>query len=476
MTAPAVTVPTVPPLARVPNVELMQTGTWNISTGTFTFTVEDLMASVAALGCPAVRRPVLKLGHVDPRFDGEPGVGYIDSMATADNGRTLVGDYAGMPGWLGEVLASAYPDRSIEGEYDYRCQMGHTHPFVVHAVALLGVTPPGIGSLESLQDVAQLYGVDVAAAAVPAATGTPVVVHAKGTPRMPNPTPRQVAASVSSTDVTRAFYDSELGRSWDIWIEELQLDPLQLIYINDADNTRYRVPVVVGAGDGVEAVTFGDPVKVVIRYEDAPAQPAAAARRDDVIRFASRAESRPGAPNTPAASAGGQSPSQEGSPAVAFTDEQLATMRQELGLEADADEAAISTALTERLAAPPEPAPTPSPEPVPTTLPEGVVTIDSAQLEALQVAARRGDEARARQEAEDRAATVDAAVGDGRIPPARREHWLSQLAADPGAAAVLASLTPGLIPVGAAIGHAGGNGGDSDPLYAAVFGNGKEGN
>lgn len=455
MTSP-VTVPQASPLARVPNVELMHTGTWDISTGTFTFTVEDLTSAVAALGCPAVRRPVLKLGHVDPRFDGEPAVGYIANLAVAENGRTLVGDYAGMPGWLGEVIASAYPDRSIEGEYDYRCQLGHTHPFVVHAVALLGVVAPGIGSLASLQDVAALYGVDVTASRRP--TGTPVIIHAKGS-SVPNPTPRQVTASVTSDDVRRAFYASDVGKSWDIWIEELQLDPLQLIYVDDSDNTRSRVPVVIGEGDGIDAVTFGDPVRVVIRYEDAPAQPAAAGSRDDVIRFASRAESRPGARSRNPAAGG---PSQEGSPAVAFSDTQLASMREQLGLAEDADEEAIMAALGERLTAPPD---APAPE-----LPDGVVTIDATQLEALQVAARRGDEARARQEADDRMALVTAAIADGRIAPARRDHWLAQLAADPGAKDVLASLAPGLIPVGSPVGHSGGASEGDDALYTVLFG------
>lgn len=454
----SVTVPTSTPLVRVPNVELMQTGTWNISTGPVDFTVEDLSAAVTALGCPAVRRPVLKLGHVDPRFDGEPAIGFIDNMATADNGRTLVGDYAGVPGWLGDIMASAYPDRSIEGVFDFVCQMGHTHPFVVEAVALLGVTAPGIGTLASLQDVATLYGVEVAAAR--SATGTPVTVQAKGSP-MPNPSPLRISASVSASDVMRAFYASPAGQGWDTWIEELQLEPLQVIYLDDSTNDRFRAPVIIGEGDGTDAVSFGDPIKVVIRYDDAPTTANAAASSDRVIRFASRAESRPDAPQTPAAAAEGTSNTEEGSPVVSYTDDQLATLRQTLGLPGDADESAINTAVLERLAAPADPPPA-------AELPEGTVAIDSTQLEALQVAAARGEEARARQEREDRAALVAAAVTDGRIPPARREHWEAQLAADSGSAEVLAKLAPGLIPVGAEKGHAGTV--DDDPLYASVFG------
>jgi hypothetical protein len=170
-----VAVPTALPLSTVPDVELMRTGTWQLSTGPATFTTGDLVSAVAALECPAVRRPILKLGHTDPRFDGQPAIGYVNNMATAAGASVLRGDYVGMPGWLTvDVLASAYPDRSIEGWWNYQCAVGHVHPFVVTGVALLGVSPPGIGVLESLQDVATLYGV----AAASGAGGTPFAVRA----------------------------------------------------------------------------------------------------------------------------------------------------------------------------------------------------------------------------------------------------------------------------------------------------------
>ena len=43
---------------------------------------------------------------------------------------------------------------------------------------------------------------------------------------------------------------------------------------------------------------------------------------------------------------------------------------------------------------------------------------------------------------------VAAAIGDGRIPPARKEHWLKSLAADyEGTKTVLEGLEPGLVPL-----------------------------
>lgn len=185
-----VSVPTAPALSAVRNVELIHTGRWAVSSGNWNASREDLLAAVAALDCPAVRRPVLKLGHShggQPLWagnpTGQPAVGWVDNLRLLNQGHTLVGDFAGMPGWLGDVAASAYPDRSVEGSYDFRCQIGHTHPFVVTAVALLGVTAPGVGTLRSLQDVGTLYGVDAGA-------GTQVVARfAPDQPRAPEGSP-----------------------------------------------------------------------------------------------------------------------------------------------------------------------------------------------------------------------------------------------------------------------------------------------
>ncbi|MGI5171881.1 hypothetical protein ACQEU3_46820 [Spirillospora sp. CA-253888] len=311
-----VTVPQALPLVTVPGVELMHTGTWPISTGVATFTSADLHNAVAAQDCPAVHRPVLKLGHQEPnpdsetrlRWDGEPAIGYIANPGVVEGGRTLVGDYTGMPGWMTpEVLASAYPQRSIEAEYDHVCQLGHVHPFVITAVALLGTTPPGIGTLQSLQDVAALYGVaasapEPAATALLGAAGTPVTitVHAAREAPVPNPHPAEVRAGVTTEDVRRAFYGSDYGRSWDVWITEMQLGPeIQIIAVDDATGTLSRVPVQISDGDGEDAVSFGEPIKVVVRYEDAPtgvAAVAAASARPAAVRYASRRESRPDAP------------------------------------------------------------------------------------------------------------------------------------------------------------------------------------
>lgn len=489
MTTPVTTAPDVPaaqPLSRLGNVELMKTGTWNASTGRHTFTTEDLSNAVAALECPAVRRPVLKLGHTDPRFDGEPAVGWLANMATTDDGHTLVADFVGMPGWLGPILASAFPDRSIEGQWHYRCALGHDHGFVLTGLALLGVSNPAIGTLASLQDVASLYGVDVAAA--DAGSGTPFTVELKGNAMSDNE-PRVVAASVTTEDVRRAYYDDA---PWEYWIEEMCLDPLQLIVVDDQNGDRMRVPVIVAPdGDGVDGVTFGDPTKVVVRYEDVPSagttapagtDPAAddagqtaAASAPQVIRYASRAESRPGqkaGASTPAAPADGATT--EGGSDVEITNEQLAALRTALGLADDADLAAIiaavqaltavrgtlgleDTASVEDIVAAIEALASSAGDQSSQTAAAAagsVVSLDREAFAAMQREAALGRAAHERQQREDRERTIDQAIAKGKIPPARRDHWLALLAADPkGTADTLKAIPDETVVSLSEIGH-----------------------
>lgn len=565
-----VTVPEPLPLATIPGVELVRAGQWDISTGRITFTRDDLAAAVAALDCPAIRRPVLKLGHDEPdpengkRWDGEPAIGYIDAMALADEGLTIVGDYVGMPGWLGTVMASAYPDRSIECYWDWPCQLGHVHPFVISAVALLGVVRPGVGTLQSLQDVAALYGV---AAADDAGRGEPVTltIRAAKEPVMPNPRPKKVAAGVTSEDVRRAYYDDA---PWPEWICEMQLNPLQLIIVDDNSGKYYRVPVTV---DGEDEFTFGDKVEVKIRYEDVPA--AAAKTAAAAIVFASRAESRPGTakaavsdtawsefsksdydvaqwhraclvhthdgaaedkgdcklpvkepsgtlnrngvhaaaqrigqlkgvdadtkkaaakklvalyrnqlkedpPDSLLELAGESSSNASKAPPVTAAgpngDQKEgagmdpAKLREALGLSPEATDEQVRETLAdsgvtrapgeppddppedpETDPADPEPLIPPPPEPQqPAGLPEGVVTIDAAALGELRKQAADGAAARRQQQTEARDAAIKAAIGQGKIPPARREHWERLWNSDPdGTKSTLASLAAGTVPL-----------------------------
>ena len=102
-------------LARREGIELIHTGSWSALSGSWKPTRDDILAAVEAQQCPAVRRPRLKLGHTDPRFneggDGEPALGWIENLRAVDDGNTLVGDQVALP-WLSAVQAAAYPSRN----------------------------------------------------------------------------------------------------------------------------------------------------------------------------------------------------------------------------------------------------------------------------------------------------------------------------------------------------------------------------
>ncbi|MEE6295190.1 head maturation protease, ClpP-related [Georgenia wangjunii] len=161
-------------------------------------------------------------------------------------------------------------------------------------------------------------------------------------------------------------------------------------------------------------------------------------------------------------------PNQEG--ADAMSDTLIKGLRERLGVPADQELteaqalAAVDEALAERAGD--------GPAKATFTPPPGTVVLDSAQYEELKANGEAGVQARAEQLKASREAIVDAAVADGRIPPARKDHWLAQLAADEeGIAPVLASLPKGTIPL-VAKGVTGGvdESSDEDSFYSRAWG------
>ena len=140
-------------------------------------------------------------------------------------------------------------------------------------------------------------------------------------------------------------------------------------------------------------------------------------------------------------------------------------LRDRLGLTASADEltdelllAAVDEALDERA------------EETPTNkAPEGTVLLDEGKYQALQADAAAGRAARDEQVRAHRAALVESAIKDGKVPPARRDHWIAALNADEeGASAALAALAPGLIPL-AELGHAVEVESAEDSAYSSIY-------
>lgn len=411
-----VDVPAAPVLATVAGVELGSVGYWDISNVQgWHPTAEDFAAAIAALDCPAVRRPVLKFGHTGTPGEGDPTIGIVDNLRLADEGQTLVGDFVGVPAWLAEaddqgrsVLSSAYPDRSGEWVHDYVCQLGHTHPFVLRAMALLGVVAPGIGTLESLYDL-----------------------YTKAPQKETTMTSSTALAGTTADAVRKAYYNGPAATDYSLWIREMFIDPAELIVQNDADDTLLRVPYTV-SGDTVE---FADPQPVKVEYVNARA-----ATGDPVVAFASRAEAR-GAESTSAAQAE-DTQGKEG--AMPTLKEGLA---QKLGISADADDETTLKALDEALAANTGNSPDPdaeleTPAQVAAAAKKlGMTVLDEQTAAKLTADASAGREALSRIQRESDEKVVASAISDGKIPPARKNHYLGLMERDrDGTTEWLASL------------------------------------
>lgn len=144
-------------LRTIRDVELVKVGTWATTSGEWIVTADDLAAAVEAHAAGILRKPVVKLGHVGPMRDAAPALGYVDNLRVTAAGGTLIGDLVNVPRALAAILPTGYPDRSVEGLIDYEAPGGRVWPLVLTGLALLGATAPGVDTLRSLQDVADLY-------------------------------------------------------------------------------------------------------------------------------------------------------------------------------------------------------------------------------------------------------------------------------------------------------------------------------
>lgn len=172
--------------ASLKDVELARPGTWQLSSGEFVCTEQHLIDAARYAAREGARPAPVKLGHVDPRFDGEPALGWLGNYRVEDrDGLVLLADIDGMPDWLGATADTAYPDRSVEGWTDFT-DGEETYSFVVDALALLGVTPPGMTSIRSLRDLPQALGV-AASARIVARAPSPAPAPPAQTPETSGP-------------------------------------------------------------------------------------------------------------------------------------------------------------------------------------------------------------------------------------------------------------------------------------------------
>jgi ATP-dependent protease ClpP protease subunit len=162
-------------------------------------------------------------------------------------------------------------------------------------------------------------------------------------------------------------------------------------------------------------VDTGEPVE--------PVDQAKARFNRSVFNYAGRDKAP--APKPPAASADGFNKStQEGRPAVAFSDEQVTSMRQQLGLPEDADEATILAALDEALAERADETPVAA-----STIPAGHVVIPEARLRDLEIGASAGTRAAETLHNQERSAFLESVKA--KYAPTNRAAWEAEYDRDP---------------------------------------------
>lgn len=497
----------LPELVTMPGVDLVAAGSWDLSSGRNTFTREDIQNAIEAAKCPAVGPPVIKLGHVDPRFDGEPAIGRVTNLRADESGNKLLGDLADMPGWFGSIANAAYPKRSIEGSYGFKCQIGHDHPFVITGLALLGVTAPGVGVLGGLPDIASLYGIHAAAAGEVFRTA-------------PQDIEGDVVA-VTEEDVRRAYYaNSGAPPTW--WITELQMSPTQLV-VAGTDGDIYRVPFTIEGEDG--DVSFGEAELIkdfaeltasrgtghVVTYASAAASKTFIPEDDDGDGDGSADEgddapdvtagegdsTRPGKHgkftgththphNAYGAQEGDESHShshshkgddvhkhahatgpgadKDGGSEVEFTSEQEANLRSALGLGEDDEmtpEAVLTASAALRESADKKVAAAKR------SLPPGVIQVSQEVWDNLNNKVEASARFQAKVMRNERDEVIDKAIRDGKFTAASRNVWVRQWDIDPDAARdTLATLKKNVVPV-SDLGVGGGN--LDDEAYEAEF-------
>ncbi len=449
-------------LVTVPDVELVSTGTYQLASGEATFSAENLADAVAAAQDATVTAPRLKIGHTDPRFaeavaagdlDGEPAFGVVRNMRLSTDGQSIIGDYTNVPDWLAASLPSSYPGRSIEGGMGFTAASGKKYSFVITACSLLGITWPGVGSLEDLQEVLTTNGAapDAGAVGEDAEVEQTVMACVRRTADAITAS-REVIAGMDIGDVRMNFYGAAesgnvtqpagAGSAMWWWVRSARVEDdgsLNLI-VDDDEGHLMQFPFTVQGQD----VTFGEPTMVAEQFVPVAASAAGTGPRI-LASWPVRAATRPQSPN----------PTEVPTVRLNGVEVDAGPLRRAYQLADDADDAAIYEAM----GVTPELAPTEPTEPAASTVPivpDGMTLVDSETWDTVRQGAEQGVAVAARLAQEDRERVIASAIQDGKFSGARREHYEKLWASDEqGARDTISSLATGLIPVQAReLGHA----------------------
>jgi hypothetical protein len=147
------------PLVTIPNIEIARVGDWSASTGKWNCTRSQIADAVRAYESGRFRKPILRRGHTDKRYDGdvqgtgdgEPTLGIMRNLRAGNGGDSLFADLL-VPQWLAEEMPATYPSRSIEAELGVETKDGERFAMVATGLALLGETMPAIQSLSDVPD------------------------------------------------------------------------------------------------------------------------------------------------------------------------------------------------------------------------------------------------------------------------------------------------------------------------------------
>lgn len=390
-------------------IEIVRVGTWNASTGPTRVTEEHLAAMVAAAGDAEVDLAMIKPGHIDPRWDGQPAMGAVRNLRVerrspgegAPAVPTLVGDLVNVPAALAEVLPLAWPNRSAEIAWGVVTSRGR-YAAALTGLALLGVTPPAV---KGLAQVAALY------------SGHTTPAHA------------QAFTALSLTEVDPAGAAAGLG----VWVP-----------IGGAP-----APIRDPGGAGGETVAM--PLT-----EDRLRQLIGAAADVDLEAAVQQLVQRAGPPTAPPAPPPGL-PAAPAPQASTGTPPPPATAPAPPAPTAPAGEAGAPPAP---VAGTPPPPVAPAGPSAPAAgaavlppMPAGMVVISEGVLAQLQQSAARGDQAFATLQAADDERVLSTALSEGRIAPADLADRVVNGATVPGlrttirqapaaVRAMLSSLTP----------------------------------
>ena len=235
---------------------LLMVGTWNASTGTEAITDEDLQAIVAASESGVLDNPVVKIGHLDPRFkslteDGDPAYGQITNLSIEDG--VLYGDYIHMPRDLAESIDSAYPRSSVELARNVVLRNAegdivHEFACVLTANALLGATAPAVKGLSTkMSAVASL------------SSGTPTYVEIRTAQFS---LPGGGTAKDLGERLAAAVYASHSSDAVWAYLEDFTDEKVIFAVEGYGESTYYEQAYTV-AGTGASPELVGDPVQVV---------------------------------------------------------------------------------------------------------------------------------------------------------------------------------------------------------------------